>query len=178
MECLQVIHIISIIIIKTKYIYTYWYTVISVDISIIRAPIQSEEEFVFELLDLIDIVLYSQTFTFIGLCIVVLFIAKINGVYLNHDNIRYSYFIYFIVFSLNFFANSITFVLRIFEQNHIILGIVSVCILLLCRLIFDVSITINSKETFIAPAFISKVEYICHKLSKAKILKWKSILFI
>lgn len=128
----------------------------------------STQNSMIEFLDVIDLILYSQLFIFIGLGIFILLISKLWGCYKKHDEIRYSYFIYFILFSLNFVNNSIILILRIFEQQQYILGGCAVLILFITRLYFDLSITINSKSIWTKSAFISKVNSTHKKTQKCK----------
>ena len=108
-------------------------------------------------LNIIDMIVYGQLLAYIGISICILIIAKLYSICTHHDDIRYSYFIYHIIFSLNFFSNSIVFTLRIFEQKYFILGACAVLIMFILRLIFDISTTVKSKQIWIRPSFISKV---------------------
>eukprot|EP01084_Bolivina_argentea_P098159 176436_1 len=100
--------------------------------------------------------LCTLVYAFLGLCAILIIVSKLYAIHIERDDIQYIYFMYFIGFSLNFFANTIIFTLRLFEQEFIVLGIASLLILTLNKFVYDITATIKSQEIWTKPTFISK----------------------
>lgn len=110
--------------------------------------------------------IYLLIYGFLFIAIVTIIIARYYANALGHDDVKYMYMVYFIVFSLNFFTNGIIFTLRIFQQNLMILGIGSVIIFLLNKFIFDIITTIKTQRIWTKPVFIARVTISYYPLCK------------
>ena len=113
----------------------------------------------FDLLNAINVLQYTEVTVFIGLCGLLLAIAKCHAMWIHHDDLRWRYFVYFIIFSMNFVSNALVLVSRMFERQSIVLGLVSTATLLCVRLMFDLFISIKSKSVWTKPAFMTKVKF-------------------
>lgn len=115
----------------------------------------------FDLLNAINVLQYAEITVFLGLFGLLLAIAKCHSEWIHHDDLRWHYFVFFTMFSMNFVSNALILPLRIFQLESIALGLVSTAILFCIRLTFDVFISMKSKSVWTKPAFMTKVKLIC-----------------
>lgn len=100
--------------------------------------------------------MYCELFFFFGVCGLCLVAAKCYALWIEHDDLRWHYFVYFVIFAMNFTSNSVLFVLRIFERGSTALGIVAIAALICFRIAFDLSLSIHSQAVWTKPAFLTK----------------------
>eukprot|EP01083_Nonionella_stella_P076286 207824_1 len=110
--------------------------------------------------NLLSLCVYAEwcilVYAFLGMCALLLLVSKLYGVYSRHDDIRYLNFIYFVIFTLNFFTNSIILTLQIFERHLIILGIANIALISINKFAFDITTTVQSEQMWSKSPFISK----------------------
>eukprot|EP01083_Nonionella_stella_P114739 339538_1 len=148
-----------------KRIHAKSFSILSVNVSVVDTLHKPTQDHIAsqtsQIIPILGSILSIEWYILLALCAVfgsLLLISKAYGRYAagNRDDIQFVYFLYFVVFSLNFFTNSMMFTLRLFEQQRYILATFAVLFFVAIRIKYDVSIALESKARWNQSAFIKK----------------------